>query len=280
MWIYIWTNEIKDIFVWEWMDSYEAMRWPCPEGYHVPSKDEWNNVRAVLAWFGWSWAQEVTSIVTYLKIPKAWYRSYSSSSKTSEWTTWVYWSTSVSSNYAISINISSSSVSINSNSRRAIWYAIRPFKDEQVIPDSSWTTLYQWTWSTGIFHNSTLWIISISWDWTNWITIADKNLWATTVYNNGDTLSDANCGNFYQWWNNNGFPHSWTVTTSSTQVDTTNYWPWNYYSDSTFITRSASPYDRSSPKNDNLRWWTTWITKKWNVIEVYVGTTKVRPLTN
>lgn len=105
-----------------------------------------------------------------------------------------------------------------------------------------------------IYHNATLWVISLSSDGENWITIADKNLGATTVYNNGDTLSEANSGKYYQWGNNYWFPFTWSVTTSSTQVNASNYWPWNYYSSSTFITTNW--WDSS--RNTNLRWWVTW----------------------
>lgn len=107
-----------------------------------------------------------------------------------------------------------------------------------------------------IYHSPSLWLISLSSDWTNWITIADKNLWATQVYNNWDTLSEANCGKYYQWWNNYWFPFTWAVTTSSTQVNAQNYWPWNYYSSSTFIIWWWN--DWSSVQNDNLWWWVTW----------------------
>lgn len=94
-------------------------------------------------------------------------------------------------------------------------------------------------------------------DWSTRYTIADKNLWATKVYNDGDTLSEANAGKYYQWGNNYGFPRTWSVTTSSTKVDASNYWPWNYYNSSTFITWKAnSGWDSSN--NANLRWWTTW----------------------
>lgn len=92
----------------------------------------------------------------------------------------------------------------------------------------------------------------------------DKNLWATTVFNQWDTVSDANCGYFYQWWNNYGFPHSWTVITSSTQVDASNYWPWNYYLDSTFIIWNWG--DWSTIQNDNLWWWVTWVVIRNNTI--------------
>ena len=86
-----------------------------------------------------------------------------------------------------------------------------------------------------IYHNATLWLISLSSNGSTWITIADKNLGATQVYNAWNTLSEANCGKYYQWWNNYGFPFTWSVTTSWTQVDARSYWPWNYYSSSTYI---------------------------------------------
>lgn len=115
--------------------------------------------------------------------------------------------------------------------------------------------IYMWREAPWIYHNSTLWLISLSSDGTNWITIADKNLWATTVYNNWDTLSESNCGKYYQWGNNYGFPWTWSITTSSTTIDASTYWPWNYYSSSTFIISWNSWWDNSW--NANLRWDTT-----------------------
>ena len=103
-----------------------------------------------------------------------------------------------------------------------------------------------------IYRNPTAWLISISDDWENWITIADKNLWATQVYNNGDTENQNNCGNLYQRGNNYWFPIDDSQRTVSwTKVDTTWYWPGNYYSSSTFI---AQWNDWSDPSNSNLRW--------------------------
>ena len=115
-----------------------------------------------------------------------------------------------------------------------------------------------------IYHSPDLWLISLSSDWINWITIADKNLGATQVYNDGEELSVNNAWNYYQWWNNYGFPFTWAVTISSTQVNAQNYWPWNYYSSSTFIINNTT-YDRSSVSNQNLWWWITWTNEamKW-----------------
>jgi len=90
-----------------------------------------------------------------------------------------------------------------------------------------------------IYWNETDGLISLSSDGSSWITISDKNLGATQVWNSWDTLSETNCGKYYQWWNNYGFPFTWGVTTSSTQVNASVYWPWNYYSSDTFIKYSG-----------------------------------------
>lgn len=87
-------------------------------------------------------------------------------------------------------------------------------------------------------------LISLSKDWTTWYTIADKNLGATTVWWEWKV---------YQRGNNYGFNPS-SYTTTSTAVNLTNYWPWNYYSSSVF--NIARPYDTSW--NLNLWGWVTW----------------------
>jgi len=132
--------------------------------------------------------------------------------------------------------------------------------------------IYMWRTTAWIYHSPDLWLISLSSDWTNWITIADKNLGATEVYEDGDTLSEANSGKYYQWWNNYGFPFTGAVTTSSGQVNAQNYWPWNYYSSSTFITTNP----RDSSWNSNLWWSVTWTNgaMKWPCSEWYHIPTK------
>ena len=53
-----------------------------------------------------------------------------------------------------------------------------------------------------IVHDIVNWeIILTNNDWTNSITIMDKNLWASIVYNRWDELSESNCWKYYQWWN-------------------------------------------------------------------------------
>ena len=230
-------------------------RWPAPEWYHVPTTDEQNNM-VMMMWNIWIDTSNGDCMKTYLKIPFAGYRSRSSSSVGSQGAVARYWSsTAYSAGYAYYLLFYSSSLDPQNGDYRAYGFSLRCFKNSPTVPDASWTTLWdgsqiiQWA---GIFRNETEWLISISDDWENWITIMDKNLGATVVYNDGDELSESNCGKYYQRWNNYWFGRSWEVTTSSTQVDASWYWPWNYYNDSTFIIEN---YDWSSVQNDNLWWW-------------------------
>lgn len=94
-----------------------------------------------------------------------------------------------------------------------------------------------------IYHNSDLWLISLSSDWNTWLTIADKNLGATST----DVSSSASYWNYYQRWNCYGFPNTWDVTVSYSTVNASTYWPTNPYSSSTFI---LSENWESSNNND------------------------------
>ena len=245
--------------------DYSAVKWPCPNWYHIPSREENAAIVDAMTALGINTANWAC-MKTYLKMPYAWFRNQSSGAATAQWTGWRYWS-------YLRLNVNTASVlsfqsntNGNSNANAAYGMSIRPFKNDAVIPDNTWTTLFDWSSiATGawIFHNTTDGIISISADGTNWITIADKNLWATVVYNDWDTLSESNAGWYFQHWNNYMFPFTWSVTTSSTKVDATDYWPWNYYSSSTFI---AVTGDWSSVYNSNLWWGDTWVITVNNVI--------------
>lgn len=118
--------------------------------------------------------------------------------------------------------------------------------------------ILSWWLDAWVYHNAQLWLISISYDMETWMTIADKNLWATQVYNPWDVLSQDNCWYFYQWWNNYWFPFTWPTSTSSTKVNASWYWPWNYYSSSTFIIWDSYTDTWMTSSNTNLWWNDTW----------------------
>ena len=261
--VYDWTNwnvTGKEYNAWPWISigqyqDYSAMRWPCPEGFHVPTWNEMSTLVDIMKAFS---LQLADYYIQYLFFSNYWWRW-------ANWTTnitigsWMYWCCTEYSNTNANYIIITKNNNVNSvgNLGKRIWMFIRPFKNTLVIPDNTWTTIFDgssvaaWAW---IFHNTTLWLISLSSDWTNWITISDKNAWASQIFQEWDTTISSNWY-MYQWWNNYWFPITWDVTASTTTVDASNYWPGNYYSSSTFI--NVSPW--SSPNNANLRWATTWV---------------------
>ena len=212
-------------------------QWPAPSGFHVPLTTEWQAVYDIWTALG-GWSSDWTNFWIALKLPFAGLRFSSSADVGNQGSSGYYWSSSrYTTNNAYYLYLSSTSLSPLNASYRAHGSSVRCFKNSPTVPTSSWTTLYQGMLADSwVFWNSIDGLISISWNWFDWITIQDKNLWATTVYNSWDTLSEANCGKYYQWWNNYWFPFTWEVTTSSSQVDAGNYWPDNYYSSDTFIT--------------------------------------------
>lgn len=270
--IYIWDKKIKNLFAWEPIKDYSAMRWPCPEGFHVPLKTEWQSVYDI--WTALSWWSSSSGFKEALKMPAAGKRMANSNTIHQNQQGYYRSSTHGPSNTAYNLYFLSGVVPDNyTGTPQGV--TVRWFKDSPVIPTLSWTKLYWTSIEAGwIFWNSPEWLISLSSDWQTWITIQDKNLWATQVWNSWDNCSEANCGKYYQWWNCYWFSFTWSITTSSTKVNASWYWPWNYYTSSTFITTNGSIRDSSN--NYNLRWWVTWITtKQAEAKAVYLWSTKV-----
>jgi len=256
-----WTKsvEVKNIYIGEYVPDF-ATRWPAPKWFHVPSKDDWVGLVDIMTALWYSWSSSYQSYSTYLHLPGNWFRNYTDASIYSIDSAWIYWSSTAytSNEYWYCFHMTTSSPNPQYNFFKTYWLPIRPFKDEFVTPESWWTVIVWTIGSSWIFWNRTDWIISITSDGSTGYTIADKNLWATTVYNWWNTHTQANSWNYYQWWNNHWFPYTWNVTTSSTQVNAGSYWPWNYYDSSTFIIRTSSPYWWDSSNNANLRWWEDW----------------------
>lgn len=237
-----WTNESK--------------RGPCPEWYHIPSKDENSALVSTMQnlWYIGSW----DDYKRYLFMPYAGAReSHNQWEPGSVNTSWEYWSvnSTVNSYEAHAFYISDSTVDTTGQwTKKTEWCSIRPFKNIALVPDDTWRVLHQWSGSAWIFWNGNEWVISLSSDGINRISIADKNLWATAVYSYWDELTEANCWKYFQRWNNYGFSFSWELNISSTQVNATNYWP--YYNSDIYITWNNDE-NWSSSNNNNLWWWIT-----------------------
>lgn len=244
-----------------------ATQWPSPDGFHVPLHTEWQAVKDIWTALWW-WTSAGTNFSNALKLPFAGYRYYYDASVRNTGSEWYYWASSYPwAGYSYNLELKSGTINPTNSFYRSLGYTIRCFRNSPVTPTSSWTKLY-WTSieSWWIFWSSADWLISLSSDWQTWITIADKNLWATTVWNSWDTLSQSNCGKYYQWGNNYGFPFSWSVTTSTTRVDASAYWPWNYYSSSTFIIRNTDAWDTTA--NNNLWGGVDW--SKYTMSNIYI----------
>lgn len=260
------------IYLWLWDENYWAMRGPCSVGFHVPLWTEIDWFISILAWLSITTRDQA---ITNLHLPPMGCR-LSDNAAVDFRDRCYYWSASpYGSSYPDSTKIfvaNSSWIHTNNINPRSRALPVRWFKDVYATPTSSWTVV-QWTlWGAWVFRNQTDWLISIT-DWTTGYTIQDKNLWATTVYNYWDTMTEANMWKMYQWWNNYWFPSTWSISSkSSTRVDASSYWPNNYYSSSTFITTSDDNDDWSSVHNDNLWWWVTWVTRfPLPVKHIYIG---------
>lgn len=244
MWVYI---------VWKWY----ATQWPAPDGFHVPLNTEWQAIVNIWTALG-GWSTNSVNFSIALKLPFAGARDNSYADVYGQGDYGYYWSSSrYDAGYAYILFLYRPDGTLRLDTdARARGYSVRCFKNSPAIPTSSWTKLY-WTSieSWWIFWSSNEWLISLSSDWQTWITIQDKNLGATQLWNSWDTLSEANAWKYYQWGNNYWFPRTWSVTTSLTQVDASSYWPWNYYSSNTFILKRSSPYRWDTTDNANLRWW-------------------------
>lgn len=252
-WIQLWNNEFDT-------------KWPCPTGFHIPTVTEF---MVLINTLNSLW------ITTYkhrmFKMPKAWElikddstpsTSYSKvwvgtyfrmATVNLEWQTWWY-----------IVNHDFEDPYINQTIvDRCEWCSIRPFKNVPVIPDSSWKVISwsrTWVW---ICWNADLWLITCTADWTNYVTLADKNLWATEVWEWGTEETPEKCWLYYQYWNNHWF--DWTEPASTEEVDASWYWPGNYYDEWTFIMSEDWDSNHNLEANDH-RWWvaTQWTFVDWS----------------
>lgn len=118
------------------------MQGPSPDGFHVPSKDEWVALCGILT-TTFSMAKNATTMGTYLKMPVAGYRSPKNASVYSVGTHGYYWSsTSYDANGAYDLYFNSSDISAQVTAGRGRAFSVRCFKDMPAIPTSSWTILY------------------------------------------------------------------------------------------------------------------------------------------
>lgn len=268
---------------WEWISidtTYFNDRTKKFGNFHIPTSSEWQTLM--------DWSISALNYAEYLKIPLGGGSLNLSKGVRIGGTNSNLRCSDVRGEdaYWFSCGASSSSVFY---SPRASGYSLRLFADTPVIPDETWTLLGTRN-NAKIYRNEALWLITVSYGDSNYITLKDKNEGATVAYDyNGWPVNASNCGYFYQWGNCHGFPWSWATDTSSTKVDASGYWPYQYSGD-TFITTEDDVGDRSSVQNDNL--WAyeiptqeektinnTWVLSvNWETGDVAIDTTPIIPV--
>lgn len=222
-----------------------ASQWPCPSGYHIPTKNEMQYVFDTLKTLegGTVTAQNLQD---HLFIPPVGYIDRQTGQQSTSYGVIRLWTCAFSWAQCYAFKDDTGGVGLSLD-RPATGMQIRPFANQPIAPDSSWTTPLS-IGTASISVNHTLGLISITADGVKYITLSDKNLGATAYYNG--TVSSANTGHYYQAGNNYGFDTPITKT-SGTKVDTTGYWPGNYYNSDTYICGSSIS-DWRTKSNDNL----------------------------
>lgn len=126
-----------------------ARKWPCATWFHIPTLNEFINLCAVFWWLQ-NYGSNGPTIRAWLLLPFAWTRSSANHAPT-QWqgsnttlrTCDYYMSSNTSySNCVVINNDTYNNISLPNQSIN-IWASIRPFKNEPVVPDSTWTVLYQ-----------------------------------------------------------------------------------------------------------------------------------------
>lgn len=245
---------------------YTSQQWPCPSNFHIGNKAERENILATLTIL---WVADEASTMSYLKLPAAYYLNRTNwTQNTSYWMVRIWTSTMTSNTTSYCFYINENHALAVASDKPGNAFSVRPLKDDPIAPDSDWTKLFDWsstaTWAW-IFWNATLWLISLSGDGGSWITIADKNLWATNVWDNWL---------YYQFWNNYGFEVSPSNYRTTKVSNTQWYWPGNYYNDSTY-TRCSSWNNWFTDTNNNIWGWDVLPRVELNASKVYIWATQV-----
>uniref|UniRef100_UPI00404767B7 hypothetical protein n=1 Tax=Algoriphagus sp. TaxID=1872435 RepID=UPI00404767B7 len=115
-----WYNGTNPDNLWQGVSGVNN---PCPTGYRIPTEAEWNAES-----LSWSTKNSAGAFASPLKLPMAGYRDYSDGSLGNVGTDGVYWSSTVSSANARSLNFFSSVAFMNTDAR-AFGFSVRCIKD-------------------------------------------------------------------------------------------------------------------------------------------------------
>lgn len=223
-----------------------ASQWPCPSGFHIPTQDEMQFVFDTLKTLEGG-TVTVQNLQDHLFMPPVGYIDRQTGQPSTSYGVVRIWTCTFSSAQCYAFKDDTGGVGVGLD-RPATGMQLRPFANQPVIPETGWTTVLS-SGTASLSVNHTLGLMTIT-DGEKYITFYDKNLGATAYYDG--TVTAANTGHYYQAGNNYGFDTPIT-NTSDTKVNTTGYWPGNYYNSDTYIC-GTNISDWRTRSNNNL-WW-------------------------
>jgi hypothetical protein len=247
---WVWNILAYEYVAWEWIAIDEEIlwdcwpkRWPCDFWFHIPTVDEAQFLLTI------SQRSDTQLPGSWVKAPNNGYIKFQNPNIYASWTRWTC---TASSNTGEDHHTNAYMLCYDDSgympaqplapTDKSYWCWIRAFKDNPVIPDETWTILWQnLRWA--FYWNETLGLITAhNTDTNQYVTLQDKNVGATNV---GDNWL------YFQWGNNQWFTSA-SAATSHTPVDASWYEPSTYAADPIYTS-----HDWSSEENDNLWGWKT-----------------------
>jgi hypothetical protein len=113
-----WCSAQTDNIWWDITDTLLARKWPCAEGYHVPTNESWLGI--ISSWWG---APNGTNLSQALKLPFAWRRYTFSNYHVG--TQWYYWSSTPNTDRVMQIYFTPTLALAGSLNIRANTYPVR-----------------------------------------------------------------------------------------------------------------------------------------------------------
>lgn len=129
----------NELWWWEW--SKGERKCMCEEGYHIPNKQEFEELEWMLSNL---WVElKSYKFYEYLRMPLSWCINYNTGELLYWWRYGYCWASEWNEQWAYNYSIIFDNCWV-SGSDKANWMPVREFKDNAVEPDLSWIILYEW----------------------------------------------------------------------------------------------------------------------------------------
>ena len=249
---------------WNVTNTDQARQWPCPNWWHVPSRDEWVAIRS--AWCQSKWYSASCSngqeFAEALLLPTAGYRYYSVLGFLNRGSSGYYWSsTPNNANYACNLSFNSSYIGPQDSSSRSYGFSVRC-----VQSSPTWTVTFTANWET-----------FKSVDVKRWSTVSQPSpapttsngtfqgwylTWATTAFNFSTAIT-ADTELFAKFTCNSGYQlaDDWSgceeISYTVTYDKTENWWEWENEQATVWYNWQADLTKTATKEWYDFLWWNT-----------------------